>query len=121
MYLRFVVGLDNADHRQLTGVITEARLLRDNDELHDYEDAWLQEQFDWFNAHIPVPPYSKSNWPSGCSAWFKNNGVASEAINRVWEFVNLLKENGKNVRVLKSKKPGYVLYEDDFQIVVTEF
>ena len=121
MYLRFVVGSDTDDHRLLTGVIAEARLLRDDELLHDYEDSWLEEQFNWFNKHVPVPPYAKSDWPSGCSAWFKNNEVAAEAIKRMWGFVNLLRENGKQVRVLKSRKPGYILFEDEFQVVVTEF
>jgi len=121
MYLRFVVGPDNADHRQLTGVITEARLLRDNGDLHDFENSWLEDQFYWFNVNVPVPPYAKNDWPKDCAAWFKNNEFAAEAIKRIWEFVNLLKENGKNVRVLKSRAPGYIWYEDELQVVVTEF
>ena len=121
MYLRFVVGSDTDDHRHLTGIITEARSLRDEELLHDFEDTWLEKQFNWFNDHVPVPPYTKSDWPSGCAAWFKNNEAAAEAIKRMWEFVNLLRENGKNVRVLKSKKPGFILYEDDVQVVVSEF
>ena len=55
------------------------------------------------------------------AAWFKNNEAAAEAIKRMWEFVNLLTENGKHVRVLRSKKPGYILYEDEVQVVVSEF
>jgi hypothetical protein len=121
MYLRFVVGADNADHRELTGVITESRLLRDDGHLHDFEITWLEEQFDWFNANVPVPPYSKNDWPTDCAAWFKNNKPATEAIKRIWEFVYLLKENGKNVRILKSNAPGYIWYEDELQVVVTEF
>ena len=121
MFLRFVVGADGEDHRQLTGVIAEARLLRDDGLLYDYEDAWLQAQFDWFNANVPVPPYSKSKWPDQCAAWFKNTTTAADAIGRMWEFVQLLRENGKNVRILSSKLPGFVWYEDDFQVVVTEY
>ncbi len=121
MFLRFVVGPDSADHRLLTGVITEARVLRDDGLLQDYESEWLAEQFEWFNENVPVPPYSRSKWPANCAAWFKNNQVAEEAIQRIWEFVYLLRENGKNVRILKSKAPGYVWYEDPFQVVVTEF
>jgi hypothetical protein len=121
MYLRFVVGTDAEDHRLLTGAFTESRLLRDRGLLYDYEARWLEENFDWFNANVPVPPYAKGEWPSDCAAWFKNNDSASEAIKRMWEFVSLLRENGKHVRVLRSKAPGYVWYEDDFQVVVTEF
>jgi hypothetical protein len=121
MYLRFVVGSDSEDHRLLTGVITESRFLRDNGLLQDYETEWLEQQFNWFNTNIPVPPYKQNEWPTNCAAWFKNNESAAEALTRIWEFVNLLRENGKQVRVLRSKMPGYIWYEDDFQIVVTEF
>jgi hypothetical protein len=39
MFIRFVVGLDDENHRSLTGLITEARLLRDkgsHDQLQVY-------------------------------------------------------------------------------------
>ena len=33
MFIRFVVGADDENHRLLTGLVTEARLLRDKGEL----------------------------------------------------------------------------------------
>ncbi len=38
----------------------------------------------------------------------------------MWEIVALLREHGVAVRFLRSKNPGKVLYEDDFQIVVRD-
>ena len=37
------------------------------------------------------------------------------------EIVALLKEHGVAVRLLRSKNPGKIVYEDDFQIVVREW
>ena len=56
MFIRFVVGSDDEHHRLLTGVITEARLLRDRNALQDHEVDWLEETYAWLNAHLPCPP-----------------------------------------------------------------
>jgi len=65
MFVCFVVGDDGEDHRCLTGVITEARLLRDENLLAEHENVWLEEMFDWFYDNVPVPPYSSNNGPKG--------------------------------------------------------
>ena len=49
MFIRFVVGADDEDHRLLTGVITEARFLLDKDELEEDQVGWLEETFSWLN------------------------------------------------------------------------
>ena len=118
MYIRFVVGNDDEDHRRLTGVITEARLLREQGELQAYEIAWLEETFAWFNDNIPCPPFSTNNQLRKGVCWFKSN--AGEAIAKIWEIVALLKIHDVPVRTLKSNMPGRCLYEDKFQIVVEE-
>jgi hypothetical protein len=43
MYIRFVVGGDDENHRLLTGIVTEARMLRDRDELTHEEEQRLDE------------------------------------------------------------------------------
>src|SRR4051812_19140974 len=53
MFIRFVVGTDDENHRPLTGIITELRLLRDESQLYPYEEEWLEEIYDWFNANLP--------------------------------------------------------------------
>ncbi len=118
MYIRFVVGTDDEDHRWLTGVVTEARFLIERGELQTYEIEWLEETFSWFNENVSCPPFSTDNrlWEGAC--WFKPN--AKEAIAKVWEIVTLLKEHDVPVRMLRSSMPGRCLYEDEFQIVVVE-
>lgn len=46
MYIRFVVGPDSKHHRVLTGIFTDARLLRERGELDLYEPNLLEEIFD---------------------------------------------------------------------------
>jgi hypothetical protein len=119
MFIRFVVGADGEHHRHLTGIITEARLLRDRGGLDQYQVSLLEDTYVWFSANLPVPPYSSSNWPRGAVAWFRDD--AGEPIQRMWEIVSLLKEHGVPVRMLRSASPGKVLYEDSYQIVVVEW
>jgi hypothetical protein len=118
MYIRFVVGADNEDHRQLTGVITEVRFLIEKGELEDYQVIRLEEIFEWLNEHLPCPPFSTDERLKNGACWFKSH--AGEPIKKIWEVIALLKEHDIPVRILKSRMPGRCFYEDDFQIVVEE-
>ncbi|WP_315785405.1 MULTISPECIES: hypothetical protein [unclassified Bradyrhizobium] len=119
MFVRFVVGKDGENHRWLTGIITEARLLRDRGQLATYQNAWLEDTYTWLNAHLPCPPFSTSNWGAEAVSWFKD--TAEPSIKKMWEIAALLEEHGIAVRLLRSKNPGKIVYEDDFQIVVQEW
>ena len=118
MFVRFVVGSDGEHHRELTGIVTEARFLREDGRLTAEESAQLEESYRWLNDNLPVPPFS-TDWPRDAVAWFRDD--AHDAIARMWDLVALLKEHGQVVRFLRSKNPGRVLYEDDFQVVVEEW
>jgi hypothetical protein len=119
MFIRFVVGGDAEHHRSLTGIIAEARLLRDKGALNQDQMSRLEEAYAWFNATLPVPPFSSGNWPRDAVTWFRDD--AGEAIKKMWEIASLLKEHGVPVRMLRSANPGKILYQDSYQIVVVEW
>ena len=119
MFVRFVVGSDGEHHRELTGIVTEARLLRDAGRLSSEEAAQLEESYNWLNDHLPVPPFATRGWPRDVVGWFRDD--AHDVIARMWDLVALLEEHGCPVRLLRSKNPGRVLYQDDFQVVVEEW
>jgi hypothetical protein len=119
MYVRLVVGADNEDHWHLSGLITEAKLLRKSGALSIAEEEILQEHYDWLNQHLPCPPYTGSDWPKMVAAWFKDSAI--EPIQRLRAIGALLEDHGMQVRMLRSKNPGKVYYEDQFQIVVQEW
>jgi hypothetical protein len=114
-YTRFVVGTNRDDPHWLTGVITEARILRDRGELEPHECEWLEETFEWFNKSLPCPPFSHERWSRHAISWFKDD--ATDAIRTIWDLVALLRQHGVPVRVLRTDQPGMILYEDDFQVV----
>jgi hypothetical protein len=118
MFIRFVVGADDEHHSQLTGLVTETRLLRDRSELAHYETVRLEEIYEWFNANLPCPPFQTAGWAENAVAWFKDS--ARDSILLMRELGFLLESHGHLVRMLRSDNPGKALYEDDYQIVVYE-
>jgi hypothetical protein len=103
----------------LTGIIAEARLLRDDGQLERYEAEWLEETYEWLNENLPCPPFSSSRWSREAVSWFKDD--AGKAIERMWGIVSLLREHGLQVRLLRSRNPGKIIYEDQYQVVVEEW
>lgn len=116
MFIRFVVGADGEHHRSLTGIITEARIRRDNGDLDEHQAARLEDAFSWLNEHLPVPPFKQLS--SDAVTWFRDEARAS--IQQMWQIVSVLRECGVPVRLLRSANPGKVVYEDEYQVVVDE-
>lgn len=119
MYLRFVEGTDSQDLRWLTGIITMARELRDENVLEPYQALIVEDAFAWFNDHVPCPPFSgnreSGKWSSDAVAWFRPD--ATEAIQKMWDLVAVLQDHGRPVRVLRTNSPGLIVYRDDYQVV----
>jgi hypothetical protein len=119
MFVRFVVGADDAHHKALTGIINDAEALKVKGQLSPEEARDLEEIHKWLNRNLPVPPFKSSKWPKTAVAWFKDS--AGEPLRRMWDLVAILREHDVPVRMLKSKEPGKVLYEDDYQVVVSQW
>ena len=118
MFLRFVVGGDDEHHKLLTGLVAESRLLRDKGVLTDYECENLENIYEWFNTNLPCPPFDSAGWSRDAVSWFKDS--AKDPIKKIRELSVVLESHGLLVRTLRSEKPGKVLYEDEYQIVVME-
>jgi hypothetical protein len=119
MYIRFVVASHTDNPWRATGIITTARVLRDDGELEVYEAEIVQSAFDWFNDHLPCPPFSgnreSGNWSPDAVAWFVPE--AKEPIARMWDLVAILKEHGVAVQVFRSESPCLIVYRDEYQVV----
>ena len=119
VFVRFVVGSDGDHHRSLNGIVTEARFLRDDGRLTNDERVRLEASYEWLNEHVPVPPFSARRWPRDVVSWFKGDAV--EPIARMWDLVAILRDHDVSTRMLRSRNPGKILYEDDLQVVVEEW
>ena len=125
MFVRFVTTeLHSESHKEL-GCFHAARYLREAGALSDEEEAALLEIRDWFGENLKKPtrfttakpPYYRKR-QNGIS-WFKDS--AREHIGKMQEMAALLKSHGLPVQMIKTDRPGYVVYEDEFQIVAVPF
>jgi hypothetical protein len=119
VYLRFVEGTDSQDGRWMTGVITAARVLKDEGRLESYQIEIVEATYDWLNANIPCPPFQRNltsgKWSEDAVAWFLPE--AKEAIHRMGDLVEVLKDHDVPVRVLRTSSPGMIVYRDEYQVV----
>ena len=124
-YIRFVIGERDPDSGRDLGIFQAVYDLQHFGMLHSYERAHVQELRQWFNDHLEKPdrftaarpPYYRKK--NRAISWFKDS--AHEHIRRVREFVAILGNHGVNVRMIKSERVGYVVYEDEHQIVAEPF
>jgi hypothetical protein len=124
-YLRFVVAELDEDSAKELGVFhavlnlrEEGKLQRHEEELHDVTRQWFNENLEKptrFTASKP-PFYRK---PNKAISWFKD--TARDHISHVRDLVAILQNRGISVRMLKTDRVGYVVYEDEFQIVAEPF
>ena len=123
MYLRFVVSErdENSDHE--AGIFSALYALERRGELDVGEIAWFREAEAWLNANLPRPDRfawsARPNAPERAISWLKS--TAGQHVSRVRELVSLLEHKGIAVSELRTEKPGYVLYEDEHQVVAMPF
>jgi len=125
MYLRFVVAdIDEVSGREL-GVFHAVRNLRQVGNLYAYEEEHHDSVRQWFNENLERPTRFTASKPpfyrkqSKALSWFKDS--AHEHIARVRELVAILQNHGVPVRMLKTDRVGYVVYEDEYQVVAEPF
>jgi hypothetical protein len=125
MYLRFVVSHIDEDSERELGVFHAVNTLRAEEKLHTHEEEQHDLIREWFNQHLEKPTRFTASKPpfyrkrSRAISWFKD--TAHEHLDRVRELVLILEQHGIPVRMLKTKRVGYVVYEDEFQVVAEPF
>src|SRR5260370_41651285 len=83
----------------------------------------LEELFAWFNRCLMIPTRlsrpARPHWQNRAVCWFKPH--ATRYIRKAREIVAILERNGAYTAMLTSKTPGYVTYEDNYQIAAVPF
>jgi hypothetical protein len=115
-YIRFVIGRKDETSQVEQGVFQAAALAQI---VPDSDADELNELRAWFNENLQVPTsFGRNKLPLGI-CWFKTG--SAEHISRIWELIRILERNGIYVKKIRTDKPGYVIYEDDWQIVAEPF
>ena len=125
-YLRFVRPntIENLGARE--GFFCAAHELRGVPYLENYTSEQLEDLFSWFRSNLTIPDKFSRSKSKGSQhrntaglSWFKED--ASEAIGRSYELISLLQQNGYPIEVIRTERVGYVVYEDDQQVVAEPF
>jgi hypothetical protein len=117
MYLRLVTTQEDADSRQGAGVFQIAYDLYERGDLGHDEIVALKAVLLWFEKHLPTPDRAKLD--ARAIFWFKAQAV--EAARRVWDLAEVVKRHGVEAEVVKTSRPGYIVYEDDLQVAAIPF
>jgi hypothetical protein len=118
-YVRFVIGRKDEDSQVEQGIFQAAALALERRDITGCEADALNELRAWFSENLEKPTsFGRDSLPLGI-CWFKTG--ASDHIARIWEMVNLLERHSIYVKKIRTDKPGYVTYEDEWQLVAEPF
>jgi hypothetical protein len=111
MFMRFVLPFTHWRSNRATGIFHGVYQLHGEGRLDEGDAAWLCEEMDWFNRHLPAPRVAPD---ARAVFWFR--GEAGEALTRIWGFVRIAERAGVPVIRYRTRRPGIVVYADDYQI-----
>ena len=118
MYLRFITQFKNETGEYESGVFQASEFLRLNSNTFNYDKESLTRIKYWFSANLDRPDrFSKSkskNPHNNALSWFKDS--ATEHLKRMYEIKEILERYEIQVEVVKRENPGYIIYEDDYQV-----
>jgi hypothetical protein len=118
-YVRFVIGRTDEDNHVEQGIFQAAALALEWQQITGSDADALNELRDWFGDNLNRPTsFGRDTLRLGI-CWFKTG--ATEQISRVWEMVRILERNGIYVKKIRTNKPGYVIYQDEWQLVAEPF
>ena len=114
-YIRFVVPRPHEDSHRLSGVFSVAFDHWVRDDLEKCDRHHLGVLLDWFGDNLASPPVNDTR----ALFWF--HGCCNPCTQRIWELSLILRELGEHPRLLKTRRPGTIVYEDEHQIAALPF
>ncbi|MBN9346814.1 MAG: hypothetical protein J0I48_11530 [Devosia sp.] len=120
-YVRFVVAERSPQTGHRLGLFNGIDNVRGH--FSAEQDARYQSIYDWFAKNLPAPTrFTRSKYPRAADvalSWFKDD--AEEFISGMREIAAILASHGVDTEMLKTERPGYIVYEDEHQVVATPF
>ena len=113
-YIRFVNGREEDGHVE-RGIFRVASQALEWQDITGADAAKLRDLQRWFGENLAKPASIGRDSDRLGACWFKTEAV--EHISRAWEMIRILERHGFKFRKVQTDKPGYVIYEDEFQLV----
>ena len=123
MYIRFITQFINEDEEPETGIFHALRSVAEHSLTQNEDATQLKTLNKWFNINLDRPDKfsnASRHHPEAISlSWFKDS--AKEHIAKVYEIASILEKYHLVIERVVSKNPGYIIYEDDFQVSAIPF
>ena len=123
MFVRFVVAKRHPNTGVQTGIFEATKQLPRVGRIADWDEVRLSEIMKWFREHLPFPErVARSRRPNGHHAavsWFRTS--ATEYIAMARELAAILEAHDIRTDMLTTDRPGYVVYEDEYQVLAEPF
>lgn len=118
-YIRFVIGRKDYESHVEQGIFQAAAQALKSQNVTGSDADELYDLRAWFNENLEKPTAFGRDRLSLGICWFKTG--STEHISRIWEMVNILERNGIYVKKIRTDRPGYIIYEDEWQLVAEPF
>ncbi|MEO1563098.1 MAG: hypothetical protein AAFR98_06635 [Pseudomonadota bacterium] len=126
MYIRFVSERKASDTSARLGIFDAAYSLKLTGSLPYSDQDRLEELLHWFETNLPIPSkFSRSTSKgkyrrnSKGISWLKDS--SEEVVSRCFDLKTFLEDHDEQISVLRENRLGYILYEDEHQIVAEPF
>lgn len=124
--IRFALMRPHPDTGVEEGIFGTAYALRDRVSAVGSDRQVIDKLLGWFEANLAKPERFNRSTSKGYYrrntkgvSWLKPS--ATEHIAKMRELSEVLSRNGYLVSQITSDRPGYVVFEDDYQIVAEPF
>jgi len=125
VFIRFVSQTNVQMMSFREGFFVPAYQMREDPDVDAFTKEQLEEILAWFRENLPIPDrFSRKQADLdeddtyGLS-WFKD--TAKEHLARSYELISLMEIYGHTIETIRTDRVGFVVYEDDFQIVAEPF
>ena len=125
-FLRFIGTSRHAHSGVAAGLFQIAYSIRNSSTISPGEEQAIQQQLDWFSKHLPAPARLNRSRSKGYYrrttkgiSWFKD--TATECLARMFMLKQIAEDHGYLVNVISEDRIGYIVYEDEVQVVAEPF
>jgi hypothetical protein len=123
MFVRFIIQKKDSDSGKRQGLFQVMYILRRSGVLLPQEELLFNEINEWFQKNLKKPiSFSRSAKPHAkkiALSWFKDQ--AKEHIDKMRALSIILNSHGITTEMIKTDRPGYITYEDEYQIAAEPF
>jgi hypothetical protein len=118
-YFRFCTNHTSPYTKQPYGIfIAVWHLVRDG-KVSEEDEATYWKTRAWFESNLPIPTYYENGNPERAITWFKESAMNGAIVKTLSIYQDIAIRYGTAIELISTETPGTIIYEDDYQIAVT--